>query len=91
MMLFQRVQQCRSKAKVAHLEFGRVFRAVNSRQVKHKIGLRTELVQLFGSVFDIVPENLFDMQIGAGSVLAVFYIIERTNEVFPYKTLRARH
>ena len=90
-MFFERIQKQRRKAEITLSEFLGVFRAVNSRQVKHEIGLRAELVQLFGGVFDIVPENLFDMQIGAGSVLAVFYIIERANEVFAYKTLRARH
>ena len=90
-VFFERIQKHGRKAEITLPEFLGVFRAVNSRQVKHKIGLRAELVQLFGGVFDIVPENLFDMQIGAGSVLAVFYIIERANEVFAYKTLRARH
>ena len=70
-MLFQAVQQIRSKTEIALHEVFRVLRAVDTGQVEDEVGFPAICVQFFRSRVQIVFVNLVNMQSGAGLVFAV--------------------
>ena len=88
-MLFQRVQQCRSKSEVAHLEFGRVFRTVYSREVEYKIRVCAVFVQLLCGAVYIVLVDFANLYIRTRAVLAVADILQILREISPDKALSA--
>ena len=59
-MLFQRIQQGRSKPKVASHELGGIFRAVDSSKIKHEVCLLAIIVQRQWIGIDVVLEYVFD-------------------------------
>ena len=84
-MLFQRIQQRRSKAEIARLEFGRVFRAVDTGKVEDEVRLGAEFVQLFRSAVNVVFVNFINLYIRACTVLEVTDIFQIFCEIRPTK------
>lgn len=88
-MLFQRIQQRRSKAEIARLEFGRVFRAVDTGKVEDEVRLGAEFVQLFRSAVNVVFVNFINLYIRACTVLEVTDIFQIFCEIPPDKAFCA--
>ena len=89
MVLFQRIQQCRSKAEIPRLEFGRVFRAIDSREIEYEICFCAVFVQLLCGAVDVVFVDFVNLYIRTRAILAVAYVLQILREISPDKALRA--
>ena len=75
-VLFQAIEQRRRKAEVALHKIVGIFGAVDARKVEHKVRLSAISVQLVRGRIDVVLVNLVDLDVRAGSVLAVADIFQ---------------
>ena len=82
---FERVQQGGSKAKVALHELVVVLRAVDARQVEHKVGFCTKTVQLCGRRVKVVRKHFLNRQRREGAIFAVADVLQIFAEVAAHK------
>ena len=70
-VLFQAVQQIRSKTEVALHEIFRVLRTIHTCQIEHKVRLLAVLVQLLRGGIQIILVDFFNVQCRAGLVFPI--------------------
>ena len=88
-VLFQGVQQCRSKTEVASHEFFLVLRAVDPGEIEDEVAVATPGVKVFGGTIEVVFVNGLDDQALMGPVFSVLYVLQRPTEVLPYEAFGA--
>ena len=86
---FQGIKQSAREPEVSGHELAVVLRAVHACQIKHEIRLGAVFIQLLGRGVNVVFKNFTYNEVAAGTVLAVADVLERRNQVTPYKTFCA--
>ena len=74
-MLLERIQQHGGKAEVTLHELFVILRAIHTREVEHKIAVGAISVQLLRGGIDIVTIDVVNVDVRAGSVLALADIL----------------